>query len=205
GPPDRYRRPPDLVLAVVAPTGHPARGPPGVRALLRPESERHRGARRDAVRGEPQIDRQRREPLLLRPRSRRGRDRRTSADRAREGAAPPRFPGSRRARDPRRSEGPGRPRGLREVPWEGGAVEGLLQRRPGPPRPLRMLSRAARAIRRASRSASGVKSFASALRCTARTKWRHSSVYGSCPRTGTFLSPRSVVRTDLGLGNGPPR
>src|SRR5437867_8131793 len=67
-----------------------------------------------------------------------------------------------------------------------------------------MLSRAARAICRASRSASGLKSFASAFRCTARTKWRHSSVYGSCPRTGTFSGPRSVVRTDRVLGIGPP-
>src|SRR3989440_5601204 len=80
----------------------------------------------------------RREPLLLRPRSRRGRDRRTSTDRAGEGAAPPRLPGPRRTRDPRGSEGPGAPRGLREVPRHRGAAEGLLQRRAGPPRPIRL-------------------------------------------------------------------
>ncbi len=46
--------------------------------------------------------------------------------------------GPRRARDSRGSEGPGRPRGLREVPREGGASEGLLQRRLGPPRTIRL-------------------------------------------------------------------
>src|SRR5207245_2614361 len=97
GPPDRDRRPSYLVLTVVAPPGHPAGGRPGLRALLRSESERYRGARRDPVRGEPQADRQGREPLLLRARSRRGRDRRTAADRAREGAAPSRLSRPRRA------------------------------------------------------------------------------------------------------------
>src|SRR5207302_9923342 len=116
GPPDRDRRPEDVVLAIPATPRNSTGRLEGVRALLRPEPERHRGARGDLVRGEPEADRQGREPLLLRPRSRGRGDLRPAADRTCEGAAPPGLPGPWQPRNSRRSKGPRRRGGFRAVP-----------------------------------------------------------------------------------------
>src|SRR5205823_7850984 len=131
GPSDRDRRSEDVVLAILATPGNSTGCLEGVRALLRPEPERHRSARGDLVLREPEADRQGREPLLLRPRPRGGGDRWPAAHRTCEGAAPPGLPGPRPSRNSRGTKGPRRQGGFREVPRQRGATERLLQHHPG--------------------------------------------------------------------------